>query len=543
MKIQKLRIINYKIFQDTIIELQDMNIFVGENNAGKSTILQALTMILTGRLNGISLINSLSLDWFNLNAREKFKNDISEEKYLELPKIIIEAYFSEDDEILQEYMGTNNTLRENASGVSLVIEFDERFEKIYRQLLDANRIDDIPVEYYTMHFRSFSGSEYRMSNISRKVVSIDTTKRDYDFVLNKFISGSIDKYLTEEDIADLRHAYREQRGQFTTNKVVSELNSRLLNASTFDSKSMSINLRENKIDEWKNFLTLSLDKIPLENIGLGLQKMLKTNLFLQQRDNMEILLMEEPENNLSYTNMENLVSKLGRQENKQIFLTTHSSFVANKLGLQYLYMVADGGVYAFKCEVSDETYEYFMKLPGYDTLRVLLASKVILVEGPTDELILQRAYYDRTQRYPFEDKVDVIAISGLAFERYCELAKIINKHITVVTDNDGNFEKVEEKYKNYIDDGIVTLCVEHNNELHTIEPSVVHANRNQLEKFQGIIQRRKSKKIEAQDLINFMTNNKTTWSLRVFESEDCIEYPEYIDNAVDSVCDLKRQEC
>ena len=74
MKIKKLRIINYKLFNDVIIEMNDdVNIFVGENDSGKTTILEALTMVLTGRVNGGSLLSRFNLDWFNLEARNKFK--------------------------------------------------------------------------------------------------------------------------------------------------------------------------------------------------------------------------------------------------------------------------------------------------------------------------------------------------------------------------------------------------------------------------------------------------------------------------------------
>ena len=48
MKIEKLIIKNYKLFNDIAIEMNsDVNIFVGENDSGKTTILEALSIVLT----------------------------------------------------------------------------------------------------------------------------------------------------------------------------------------------------------------------------------------------------------------------------------------------------------------------------------------------------------------------------------------------------------------------------------------------------------------------------------------------------------------
>ncbi len=53
MYIKKLYVKNYRILKDTLIEFSDkVNIFVGENDSGKSTILEALSIITSGRLNG-----------------------------------------------------------------------------------------------------------------------------------------------------------------------------------------------------------------------------------------------------------------------------------------------------------------------------------------------------------------------------------------------------------------------------------------------------------------------------------------------------------
>ena len=60
MKIKNLVIKNYKKYRDISIELNSgINIFVGDNNSGKSTILEAISMVLTGKINGIPITNKL----------------------------------------------------------------------------------------------------------------------------------------------------------------------------------------------------------------------------------------------------------------------------------------------------------------------------------------------------------------------------------------------------------------------------------------------------------------------------------------------------
>lgn len=36
-----------------------------------------------------------------------------------------------------------------------------------------------------------------------------------------------------------------------------------------------------------------------------------------------------------------------------------------------------------------------------------------------------------------------------------------------------------------------------------------------------------------EELLAFMLDNKTEWGLRVFDSEESIEYPEYIERAIE----------
>ncbi|MEG0681618.1 MAG: AAA family ATPase [Eubacterium sp.] len=534
MKIEKLIIKNYKIFNNIIIQMNDdVNIFVGENDSGKTTILEALSMVLTGKLNGGAIVSRLNPDWFNFEVRKKYKESLENPTSSELPVIMIEAYFGnlDDEDIhLKKYEGSNNSLLEPSTGVKVEIKFNDEYSDTYKQLITEKKISDIPVELYKVEFRSFSNPDYYINTTSKRVAYIDATKKDYGTVLNRFVSSSITEYLTDEQKTDLRIAYRGNRREFTNSDAVKNLNARLQKDYSFNDRALSLNLRESEIDSWKNEMSLSLDEIPFENAGFGTQNMVKSEMFLQQNSYVDILIIEEPENNLSFTNMSILISNLSKNSDKQLFISTHSSFVANRLGLNHLHLVANATSKPFN-DLSKNTYEYFLKLPGYNTLRLLLANKVILVEGPADELVVQRAYIDAYGKLPIENGIDVMSVGGVAFKRYCELAKLINKTITVVTDNDGDSSKLDDDYKEY--SGVLTLCYERDDSLNTLEPSVLSVNKNDFESFRAIIYRGKDAATKSyEDICEFMQKNKTEWSMRVFQSDTKISYPDYINKAI-----------
>src|SRR5690606_38104463 len=97
-----------------------------------------------------------------------------------------------------------------------------------------------------------------------------------------------------------------------------------------------------------------------------------------------------------------------------------------------------------------ETKSFFSHLSGYDTLRLILCKKAILVEGDSDELVVQKAYMNvNGGKLPIESGIDVISV-GTAFLRFLEIAEKLNKPVAVVTDNDGDIPAVELKYENYL---------------------------------------------------------------------------------------------
>jgi putative ATP-dependent endonuclease of OLD family len=191
--------------------------------------------------------------------------------------------------------------------------------------------------------------------------------------------------------------------------------------------------------------------------------------------------------------------------------------------------------------LTEDTKEFFEKLSGYDTLRLLLCNKAILVEGDSDELIIQKAYMSNHDgKLPIEDGIDVISV-GTSFLRFLEIAEKISKPVVVVTDNDGDVEAVKKKYENYLGenaknfigicfDEVVDDCPEINGNTfncNTLEPKLAKANG--LEKMNDVLA---TEFADINKMHSFMKRKKTECALKVFNYTGGITYPQYILDAV-----------
>ena len=116
---------------------------------------------------------------------------------------------------------------------------------------------------------------------------------------------------------------------------------------------------------------------------------------------------------------------------------------------------------------------------GYDTLRLVLSKKTVLVEGDSDELIFQRAYKDVYGKLPIENEIDVISV-GTAFVRYLELAKELKNKVIVIIDNDGNTDKLKNKYEQYNKYDNIKIYYEDQNNFEDFEIDINNNNEKKL---------------------------------------------------------------
>ena len=116
---------NYRSLKDTTINFKEhLNIIVGDNECGKSSLLEAVNLVLCGQINGRNIQSELHPFLFNKHVVEQYIKALREGKRPLPPKIVIEAYLN-DHESLARLRGTINSSRENIPGVSLSIELDD----------------------------------------------------------------------------------------------------------------------------------------------------------------------------------------------------------------------------------------------------------------------------------------------------------------------------------------------------------------------------------------------------------------------------------
>lgn len=543
MYIKKIHIENFKKFKGCFdLELNDdLNIIVGDNESGKSTILEAIYLALTGVFRGKYLRNELSPYIFNKEVVDEFLKSVREGQAQMPPKVLIELYF-EGDDLPGTLRGNNHSSPSDAYGIKFSIELIDKYKPEYEATLrESNNIKSLPIEYYDIEWFSFAWDPITSKSIPFKAAFIDSDggklPNGSDMYINRIIKDNMDT----SEVVKITQAFRGIQDDFSNNDSVTDINKNIKETSKITNKEIGISVDLSSRNAWESFLMTYLDGIPYTYIGKGEQAIVKTNLALGNKttSNAGVVLMEEPENHLSHTKMHELISYIRQHcSGKQVIISTHSSFVANKLGLSKL-LLLNGANKLRLSDLSKETESYFESLPGYNTLRLLLCKKAVLVEGPSDELIVQRAYIDINGKSPIEDSIDIISAYNLSFLRFLEIADKLSLTVSVVTDNDSDINAVQKKYAPYANKANIKICYDKTVDstpseidgktynCNTLEPKLLKEN--SLTEFNAIFGTSYTDDVQ---LLKYMKNNKTECALAIFKSKSKIKYPQYILDAI-----------
>lgn len=544
MALSKIKIKNFKIFE--YFEFcfnENINIIVGNNESGKSTLLEAIHLALTGLLDGKPIYNEITEYLFNKNSIDQYLYSLKTNDPLPPPEIVIEVFFNKG--AYPKAMGWfNSDKNENAEGIVFSICFDDNFRDEYKALIAMDDVKTLPIEYYYVKWNAFSDSVIRSKDNPIKSVLIDSTSTRYRSGIDFYITSIIKNNLNNNELVSVSQAHRKMREHFEDDISIKNINEKLKNIPNVTEKNIKISVEQLTRNAWEQSLQTCINNIPFHHIGKGEQSVIKTNLALLSKKaiNASIILIEEPENHLTYSRLNNLINTISNASNgRQIVITTHSSFVANKLGLNDIIMLTHGVKtinQTIFSKLSKDTYNYFKHISGYDTLRFVLSKAIILVEGPSDELIVQKAYFQIYNKIPIHDCIDIRSV-GTSFMRFLELAELLNIKVAIVTDNDGRTESLNKKYNKY--NNIKNICICYDNKDRTPEHPI-HKNYNTLEYY--LIQENGLEVISEiignafnneEEAFSYMIENKTDCALRFFESRSNFNIPEYIQKAIKHV--------
>lgn len=516
--IKKLKLKNFKKFEVFEVEFDDeINLIIGDNEAGKSSILSAIDIVLSGSRNKIETLGLENI--FN----EKIINEFlkTDRSYNNLPELHIELFL--DEQHNDKTSGRNNSDKIECDGLRLkVIPNDEYSDNINKILKNPNCV--FPFEFYSISFSTFNDISYNSFAKYLKHIFIDNSSVNSEYAMKEYVKDIYNSSLSDVIEKHNHHyEYRNHKETFKKN-ALKELNQRVGN--------YSFSLKNNSKSNLDNDLTIYEDNISIDNKGKGKQAIIKTELALSRSiKDLDILLIEEPENHLSHTNTRKLIEKIKISDNKQIFITTHSNLISTRLDLRKSILINSETNRAIKLtNLPEKTATFFIKAPDNNILEFILSRKNILVEGDAEFLLIDKFSNKVLKNNLNTLNINVLSVDGTSFSHYLEIAKLLNIKTCVITDNDKRTsEEMIDKFKDYSNNNNnnnnIRAYYDKNILRSTFEICIYEDNKNLCEKLFMTSKRR----LPIQE---YMLKNKTETAYSLLLNTDELAVPSYIQEAL-----------
>ncbi len=432
MLISKTYIKGYRNLKEVNVEFNRLTILIGENNSGKSNLLRAITLPffndeignVNKNLGWNDINNDLKKTYFKYISEniENIRNDnIDMVKFEEIiPKVIVDVIFKPDgaDEyyVRKWLKSLDNDANEYSIRYIYSIEDSKSLFELVKSIITTNnnyKIEEIkmnllPIELYkykivnpttnenisyndllNFRYNSLAAERDEFSNSNTNMGSKALVKLLHDKLTNSQkvkVELSYERFFKElKDVSDLDNIFNWQE------------TSKLYNASEFFEK---IRLLPNmpNINSLLNNVRLGYGEDYLCNQGLGYRNLvyvlvILNSLKVSNELTLNILTIEEPEAHLCINNIKLLssyINYLVKSDNKsQVFISTHNSEFLDKLKLSNVTVLAQGTAYSLRAVLKKEEIDYLAKNPNMDFIKLLFSKRCILVEGPSEELLIK----------------------------------------------------------------------------------------------------------------------------------------------------------
>lgn len=213
--IRELRVSGFRILKDFVWEPKEgLNILVGANSAGKSTVLDAIELVTRGSIRGQGARRSLSPDWFNKDIVDTFFQELGGPlEGTNVPEIKIVAVFSEDRH-LARITGANDPDKkfEDAPGIfityavppSLLLQFLEEC----RRIKEAGGPLFLPTDYYDCSWRVFQGDQIVRRPEGVSCTRIDTVPEPRSRAVDAYAKNYVGEELDDNKMREVSSQFR-----------------------------------------------------------------------------------------------------------------------------------------------------------------------------------------------------------------------------------------------------------------------------------------------------------------------------------------------
>lgn len=275
--------------------------------------------------------------------------------------------------------------------------------------------------------------------------------------------------------------------------------------------------------------------------GLGKRNLLLIILlftnYINDDRRFNFVAIEEPEAHMCINNLNiaidfisRSIEKLNNNNFNQILITTHNYGIINKLKFNNVVLLKESKAINFS--EYEKASKYLAKRPNFDILKILLAKRVILVEGTTEEMFIN-TYLQKNK-----DNLNMaeVIVTGKGYKTFLDIWKLINKDtdkkIGVVMDYD-NESKAKKEHHEY-DNGINIFV--RTTEGYTLEDDLVKQGRNKSE-----LEKIFREEIKNDEITHYLKTNKAEAMYKIcdeiLEGSANIELPKHIKEIIDKVCE------
>ncbi len=511
MYIRNVEIKNYRAFKNFKITLSNLSLIIGENEAGKTNLFDALSLPLNS--NDISFNKKrLSVSDINREVIAEFyqaildkKSDVDITKLI--PKVHIEIEFTDPEDHFEEHILANWILgAEKDHSYKIRYDFlpkneDDFIETVKEILKDVKKVDDthwfnLPIEHYDYDVtQSNNGKKVGYSDLKYISINFINAERD-DFsesstqksndILTKMLVSS----LSAKDKAKINSSYSEFFDAIESTETFGKIVQPEPDFKNFFDRLDKLECIPN-LPNLKSILSniaLKSGESYLYQRGLGYRNLvyifLLFEFFKSNNKVFNLCCIEEPEAHLSVNNLRfatDFIYKSTKSEDSslQTLVSSHNPQVINKLQLSNV-IVLSGDKAIHLNDTKSKLTNYLRKRPNFDVLKLLFSGRTILVEGTTEEMLINSILNNDDENI---HRVEVISIGQKGFKTFMDIWLQINegnedKKLGVIRDRDDINKDAKAKVDHEKYDTDNTNIIVRTTTKYTLENDLVDAGDN-----------------------------------------------------------------